>query len=204
MEKPYEILLCGVGGQGILTISDILCEAANNMGLQIRGAETHGMAQRGGSVVSYLRIAKEHVYAPLISERCADVIASFEPVEALRYATYIQPDGHIITNLYPIVPPSVTITKEPYPELNNVLENVKEFTSNLIAFDATKIAQELGAAVAQNVVILGALSTVPNFPIPEEELMKALKTTVKEKFIELNIKAFQEGQKKAIEIFKES
>ena len=86
-------------------------------------------------------------------------------------------------------------------ELNII---IRKFTPNVIAFDATEIAQELGAAVAQNVVILGALSAVPNFPLPEEELMKALKTTVKEKFIELNIKAFQKGQKKASDNIKES
>lgn len=202
MEKPYEIFLAGTGGQGILTVSDIICEAANNMGLQIRGAETHGMAQRGGSVVAYLRIAKDNVYAPLISERSADVLASFEPVEALRYAKYVKTKGAIITNTSKIVPSSVTISNKSYPNVEEVLTEVNTYVSKVISFDATKIAKNLGAAIAQNVVILGALSAVEGFPIPEEELMKSLKSIVKQKFVDLNISAFIEGRKLAKELLK--
>ena len=202
MEKPYEIFLAGTGGQGILTVSDIICEAANNMGLQIRGAETHGMAQRGGSVVAYLRIAKDNVYAPLISERSADVLASFEPVEALRYAKYVKTKGVIITNTSKIIPSSVTISDKTYPNVEEVLTEVNAYADKVISFDATKIAQGLGAAIAQNVVVLGALSTVEGFPIPEEELMKSLKSIVKQKFVDLNISAFIEGRKIAKELLK--
>jgi len=202
MKKPYEIFLAGTGGQGILTVSDIICDAANNMGLQIRGAETHGMAQRGGSVVAYLRIAKDNVYAPLISERSADVLASFEPVEALRYAKFVKTKGVIITNTSKIIPSFVTISNKPYPNVEEVLTEVKGYTEKVISFDATETAQKLGAAIAQNVVILGALSAVEGFPIPEEELMKSLKSTVKQKFVDLNVNAFIEGRKKAEELLK--
>ncbi|MFW9991087.1 MAG: indolepyruvate ferredoxin oxidoreductase subunit beta [Candidatus Odinarchaeota archaeon] len=196
----YEILFCGVGGQGILTITDIICNAALNKGLRVRGSETHGMAQRGGSVVSNVRIG-EDVYAPLIPERSSDVIISLEPVEALRYAKYVKPEGYIIFNIYAIPPPNLNLShmsSGSYPPLERLLDNLKEFTRNHLNINATKLAEEAGAVITQNIVLLGAFAALENSPLTKEDLIAELKRYIRPKFIEMNLKAFESGYQEAM------
>ncbi|MHA2226481.1 MAG: indolepyruvate ferredoxin oxidoreductase subunit beta [Candidatus Hodarchaeales archaeon] len=187
----YQIFLAGVGGQGILSVTDILCNAAVDLGFKVRGSETHGMSQRGGSVFSNVRIGD--VFSPLIMERDADVLLGFEPTEALRYAQYVKPDGIMLVNLHPIPSPKFTLTKSSYPEIESILLELKEFTSNIIAINATKLATELGKPIMQNIIMLGALSLLPGLPLSVESLKVALKKQFKVKHIELNLKAFELG-----------
>ena len=195
--------LCGVGGQGILTVTDIICNAALKKGLKVRGSETHGMAQRGGSVVSNVRIGELH--SPLIPERSADVILAMEPMEALRYAKYIQPEGFIVFNHYVIPPVNLNLSMEKYPPLEEILENLKLFTENFIHINATKLAETAGAIIAQNIVILGAFAALEGKkggPLAKDDLLAELKGYVKHKFLDLNLRAFENGYQAAREQLK--
>ena len=115
----YQIFLAGVGGQGILSVTDILCNAAIEMGFNVRGSETHGMSQRGGSVFSNVRFGDVH--SPLIMERTADILISFEPAEALRYVHFVKPEGYCLINKHPIPSPSFILSKESYPEIGAII-----------------------------------------------------------------------------------
>ncbi len=190
----YQIFLAGVGGQGILSVTDILCNAAVKMGFKVRGSETHGMSQRGGSVFSNVRFGD--VFSPLIMERDADVLLGFEPTEALRYAQYLKPDGIGLVNIHPIPSPKFTLTKSSYPKIKSILSELKEFTPNIISIDATELATELGNPIIQNLIMLGALSSLPGLPLSIEYLKEALETQFRVKHIELNLKAVEIGYKK--------
>lgn len=188
----YQIFLAGVGGQGILSITDILCNAAIELGFKVRGSETHGMSQRGGSVFSNVRFG--NIYSPLIMERDSDVLIGFEPTETLRYARYIKPKGIILVNDHPIPSPNFTLSKSSYPEINSILTALKTYSSNVISISATKIASNLGRPIVQNIVMLGALSGISELPLKEESLITALKKQFKAKHFELNLKAFKLGK----------
>jgi len=151
--KRKDIILSGVGGQGILTIAAVIGEAALSDSLFIKQAEVHGMSQRGGDVQSNLRISDEPVYSDLIARGCADVIISLEPMEALRYAHYLAPEGWIITGSVPLV----NITN--YPDAEAVYAALREY-KRLIMIDADAIAKENGTPNSANMVILGAASTI--------------------------------------------
>jgi indolepyruvate ferredoxin oxidoreductase beta subunit len=187
----YQIFLAGVGGQGILSVTDILCNAAVDMGFKVHGSETHGMSQRGGSVFSNVRFGK--VYSPLIMERDSDVLLGFEPIEALRHAQYVKPDGISLVNIHPIPSPSFTLTKSSYPDLNGILSALKNYSSNVISIDAAKIAFELNMPIVQNIVMLGALSAIPGLPLTETSLISALKKQFRTKHYNLNLEAFKLG-----------
>lgn len=189
----YQIFLAGVGGQGILSVTDILCNSALEMGFKVRGSETHGMSQRGGSVFSNVRFGE--VYAPLIMERDSDILLGFEPIEALRYAQYIKPEGTCLVNTHPIPSPSFTLTKSSYPDIESIISALKSFSSNIIYLDATKIATDLGMPIIQNIIMLGALSAVPGLPLTVESLKSALKNQFKAQHFTLNLKAFETGRK---------
>ncbi|MHA2298400.1 MAG: indolepyruvate ferredoxin oxidoreductase subunit beta [Candidatus Hodarchaeales archaeon] len=190
----YEIVLCGVGGQGILTVTDIICNTALQKGLKVRGSETHGMAQRGGSVMSNIRIGKD-IHAPLIPERSADVILALEPIEALRYARYVKPDGCVIFNNYTIPPPNLNLDKKEYPPIDKIIENLKDFTDNFVQVNATKLAEQAGAIISQNIVLLGAFAALEGSPITKDDLLAEMKRYIKSKFVEMNLTAFESGYK---------
>ncbi|MFW9903703.1 MAG: indolepyruvate ferredoxin oxidoreductase subunit beta [Candidatus Thorarchaeota archaeon] len=189
----YQIFLAGVGGQGILSVTDILCNAAVNMGFRVHGSETHGMSQRGGSVFSNVRFGD--VYSPLIMERDSDVILAFEPTEALRYANFIKNSGIFLVNIHPIPSPSFTMTKSSYPEIDSIISALKGYSSNIISLDATKLAFDIGMPIVQNIVMLGALSVVPGLPLSVDALKAALKKQFKAKYFDLNLRAFEIGRK---------
>lgn len=197
IEMEYEIYLTGVGGQGILSITDILCNAAVKMGFKVRGSETHGMSQRGGTVVSNVRFGD--VYSPLIMERGSNLLIGFEPIEALRFAKFIKPDGYILVNPYPIPSPSFVRTKKQYPEFSDILLELKGYCSNIILIEATDIALELNMPIIQNIVMLGALSEIPNMPLDKETLESALEKQFRPKHFDLNMKAVNLGRKKFLE-----
>ncbi|WP_003542696.1 indolepyruvate oxidoreductase subunit beta [Desulfotomaculum nigrificans] len=188
MLKPVNILLVGVGGQGTILATRVLAKAAQDAGYDIKVSEIKGMAQRGGSVVTQVRLGQK-VYSPLISEGGADVILAFEKMEARRWLPYLKTDGHIIVNDQAIHPVPVLTGAAEYPA--DCLEKVKAATPHAIVVDALNIALACGNPKAANVVLVGVLAR--RLPIPKETWQAALKARVPEKFIEVNLKAFEEG-----------
>ena len=187
------IQIVGVGGQGILTASKILANAALAEGLNVIMSEVHGMAQRGGVVESSIRIGDVH--SPIIGNGKADVILSFEPVEAYRALDKANENTKIVTNIEPMVPFTVTIGQGEYPPVEMLLQNMKKVTPYVHSFDAFALAREAGTEKAANVVMLGALSALDILPISPEKMKEMVGFTVPAKFRDVNMKAFDLGYK---------
>ncbi|MBS4013698.1 MAG: indolepyruvate oxidoreductase subunit beta [Bacteroidetes bacterium] len=184
-----DIILAGVGGQGILSIAAIIGYAALEDGLHLKQAEVHGMSQRGGDVQSHLRISDKEIASDLIAYSSADMIISVEPMESLRYLPFLKHDGWIITNTKPFI----NIVN--YPDEAKVLAEIKKQPHN-VAIDAETIASDLGSAKAANMVILGAAS--PYLDIDFEKLKNAIKAIFGKKgqdVVDLNINALESGRK---------
>jgi len=184
-----DIILSGVGGQGILSIAATLGAAALNENLYLKQAETHGMSQRGGAVVSHLRISDLPIYSDLIPLGTADLILSVEPLEALRYLPYLSEKGSLVTN---------TTEFKNIPNYPNLKEDFQKLSTrlNIIKIDADKIAHEIGNPKASNMVMLGAAS--PFISIDNEIIIRAIETIFKskgDKIVSLNITAFEAGKK---------
>ncbi|MDD3803118.1 MAG: indolepyruvate oxidoreductase subunit beta [bacterium] len=184
-----KIIIAGVGGQGILLASDILCEVAMKSGLDAKKSEVHGMSQRGGDVVSHV-IFGDKVYSPLISYEEADVILAFEQVEALRNLDYLKSDGVIIVNKAKILPVPVASGLADYPK--DPIGEVKKFAKNTIVIDAEEIAKELGNSRVMNVVLLGVMAKNVR-SIDKNIWIETLKESVPQKTIDVNVKAFERG-----------
>lgn len=187
--KDLNILIVGVGGQGTLLASVLLGKLALEEGFDVKLAEVHGMAQRGGSVVTHVRISENQVYSPLIEEGGADVIVAFEELEAYRWISYLKQDGAIFVNTQQIKPMPVIMGKADYPQ--DILGFLKQNASRVTGLDALGIATECGSAKAVNTVLLGAMAK--ELPFSKESWMKQIENTVKPKFIELNKAAFEKG-----------
>jgi indolepyruvate ferredoxin oxidoreductase beta subunit len=186
-----DLVVVGVGGQGVILVSNVIGVAAVKAGYAVRGAETHGMAQRGGSVISHIRIGC--TYGPMVPPGGANVLLALEPAEALRYAHFIASDGVALVNTQPILPITVTTGKASYPPVDEILAPLRNRCKELKTLNATRLAAELGAAQAMNVVMLGLLSRY--VPIREELLLETLSETIPAKYLELNKRAFQIGQR---------
>jgi len=184
------IMIVGVGGQGSLLASKILGYLLLNEGYDVKVSEVHGMSQRGGSVVTYVRYG-EKVYSPIIDEGEADFIISFELMEAARWMSCLKKDGQIVTNTQKIDPMPVVLGAAEYPE--DLVSKMKEKGVKVDALDCLKLAEEAGNIKAVNVVLLGRLSHY--FDISEESWQKALEANVPEKLLEINKKAFELGRK---------
>ncbi len=185
-----DIVIVGVGGQGVILISDVLGRAAVRAGKPVRGAETHGMAQRGGSVVNYTRIGCR--FSPMVASGSADVLLALEPAEALRFGHYLSPNGIAIVNVRSVLPITVTTGKAIYPSLENILEPLRGVCKEVKTMDATSLAKRAGTAQAMNVVMLGALSKY--IPLPEKMLLDTLSDVVPKKYIDVNRNAFKLGK----------
>ncbi len=190
MKNEYNIIFCGVGGQGILLASEVISQVAMDAGLDVKKSEVHGMAQRGGSVISHVRIAKK-VFSPLIKIGTADVIVSFEQIEAVRHLDLLKKNGTILTNSQKIIPLTVFLGGTPYPE--NPVDLMKDKTDDVNMFNAIDVAIKVGNKNCVNVVMLGALSNLLDFP--KDVWEQAIRKRVPAKFLEVNMKAFKEGQK---------
>lgn len=184
------IMIVGVGGQGTLLTSRILGAAAIREGYDVKVSEVHGMSQRGGSVVTYVRFG-EKVYSPVIGTGQADLLLAFEPLEAARALSYLKPGGVLVTNTQKITPMPVIAGDCAYPE--DIERKILELGIDLRAFDALSLANEAGNSKALNVVLVGYLSGLSIFS--EETLLEALKSCVPEKLLEVNLKAFELGKK---------
>jgi indolepyruvate ferredoxin oxidoreductase beta subunit len=185
-----DIVIVGVGGQGVILISDLLGRAATRADLPVRGAETHGMAQRGGSVINHTRIGCR--FSPMVPAGGADVLLALEPSEALRFGHYLSAEGVALINTTPLLPISVTTGKFAYPKLDELLNPLRRICRAVLPIDATGLAREAGNAQAMNVVMLGALSKF--IPIAEELLLEALCEVVPPKYLEANRRAFRIGK----------
>lgn len=193
MKNIYKIHLIGVGGQGTVKASTIVGEAAMKKGLNVVMSEVHGMAQRGGTVVTELKIGEAH--SPLIEEGAADLLIAFEPAEALRALDKINEESFVIINSSPIVPFTVSLGISEYPELSSVFRELKTKIKNLLIIDAQKIANEAGSIISENMVLLGAATAIPNFPIEKDLVIKSMRENLPPKSIETNLKAFELGYK---------
>ncbi|MFD0763182.1 indolepyruvate oxidoreductase subunit beta [Lutibacter aestuarii] len=188
------IILAGVGGQGILTIAAVLDTAALDCNLNIKQSEVHGMSQRGGAVQSHVRISDKEIFSDLIPQGKADMIISVEPMELLRYLPYLKEGGHLVTDSNPFV----NITN--YPEMDALYTEIKS-QPNSILLDAKKIAKDLGNSRATNIVLLGAASAL--LPLTDESLKKAIQTLFErkgERIVNKNLEAFEKGKEVAAEI----
>jgi len=189
----YNILLSGVGGQGILTIAAVLDTAALQENLFVKQSEVHGMSQRGGAVQSHVRISDKEIYSDLIPQGKADMILSVEPMELLRYVPYLKNKGWLITDSNPF------INIQNYPEKQELYEQIKSHPNHMI-IDATEVAKKIGNTKAANMVLLGTASSL--IPLSEESMTMAIKKLFHHKsdrIINLNIEAFQTGKKIAKE-----
>jgi indolepyruvate ferredoxin oxidoreductase beta subunit len=188
MSVSFDILMVGIGGQGTILASNILGEACLIEGRHVKGAETHGMAQRGGSVESHIRI--DGLFGPLIPPGQADLMISFDLLEALRYSHYLKKEGRLIVNNHLVLPTSVYTQKLVAPTEDEIIAALKKHT--LCLLDADKMASDAGSPLSQNVVMLGASSW--SLPLKAESLLEAVRRLVPKKTVEINVKAFEMGQ----------
>lgn len=191
--KTTRLIIVAVGGQGNLLASRVLGQAALLADVPVRMSEIHGMAQRGGVVESAMVFGD--VKSTIISDGEADVLLGFEPVETLRALNKCNPKTVVITNTSKLPPFTVCIGKGVYPELLEIERLIKEKTSRLIALDAVALAEEAGNVLAVNIVLLGALLKTQILPVTEAHVKEAIRSTTKEAFVEINLKAFDLGRK---------
>jgi len=184
-----DIFLAGVGGQGTLLASEVLCDAFLLSGYDVKKSEVHGMAQRGGSVTTHLRFGPK-VFSPLIEPGKADLLIAFEKVEALRFAHYLRPGGAMVVNAQEIFPSSVATGQERYPE--DVVERLRAVTDRLYMVDALAAALSMREVRAVNMVMAGAASHF--LPLPGEAYEEALKARLPGKLVEVNVRAFHAGR----------
>lgn len=187
MQKTKNIMIVGVGGQGTLLASRILGNAVISEGYDVKVSEVHGMSQRGGSVVTYVKYG-EKVYSPIIDKGEADIILAFEKLEAARALPFLKKGGKIILNDRAISPMPVITGAAEYPD--GIVEELSE-KANVIAIDALSLSLEAGSSKAVNVVLIGVLAGSSN--IPKEVWENTIRSTVPPKFLELNLKAFELG-----------
>lgn len=188
--KTKNIMIVGVGGQGTLLASKLLGKLLLTKGYDVKVSEVHGMSQRGGSVVTYVRFG-DKVYSPVIDKGEADVILSFELLEAARWVEYLKEGGIIITNSQQTSPMPVITGAAVYPE--NLDKKIAEKNIKIQCFDALSLANEAGSSKAVNIVLLGRLSKF--FDFSEQEWMEAIEKSVPPKFLEINKTAFNLGKK---------
>lgn len=186
--KSKNIMIVGVGGQGTLLTSRLLGAALMSEGYDVKVSEVHGMSQRGGSVVTYVKYG-EKIASPLIEQGEADIILAFEQLEAARWLKFLKPDGKLIVNTRKIDPMTVITGAAEYPE--GVIESLTAAGADIIAADALELAMQAGSPKAVNVVLVGIMAAI--LDIEKQVWINAVKETVPEKFLELNLAAFELG-----------
>jgi indolepyruvate ferredoxin oxidoreductase, beta subunit len=190
--KELNIIIAGVGGQGVVLMSEILGNAAVREGLKVRGSEVLGMAQRGGPVFSNIRIGSE-VYSPMTADGKCHVLVGLEPSEALRNIQYLNPDSIVITNVRKVIPATVSMGKSTYPEIDVIVARLHSVAGKVITLDAVDLAEKAGNRQSSNVIMLGALFGSGKIPMSVE----TVKTLIRERFAgkaaDINLKAFDIG-----------
>lgn len=189
--RKQDIILAGVGGQGILSIAFVIDNAALKEGFNVKQAEVHGMAQRGGAVQSHLRLSKDRIWSDLIPRGEADMILSVEPLEALRYLDFLHPGGKLITSSTPFV------NIPDYPDQEKLIGRIREIPGSVIV-DSEALAKEAGTSKVQNTVMLGAAAK--DLVVNEDRLLESIKVLFAprgDKVLEANIRAFELGRRAA-------
>jgi indolepyruvate ferredoxin oxidoreductase beta subunit len=189
MNEVKNIMIVGVGGQGALLASKTLGQVLLDSGFDVKVSEVHGMSQRGGSVVTYVRYGKK-VYSPIVDKEQADFIVSFEMLEAARYTEYLKTDGQIVVNTQNIDPMPVITGAAEYP--TNLQEKIQAANIKIDALDCLTLAEQAGTSKAVNIVLMGRLSKYMDFPL--ETWLQAIEKLVKPQFLEINKKAFLLGR----------
>jgi indolepyruvate ferredoxin oxidoreductase beta subunit len=184
------IMLVGVGGQGTLLASRVLGTVALKKSYDVKVSEVHGMSQRGGNVVTYVKFGNK-VHSPLIEKGEADIILAFEQLEALRWIKYLKEDGMMIINDQKIDPMPVIIGKTKYPE--SIIEKIKESYGNILYLDALSIAKQCGNIKAVNTVLIGVMAANTN--VEKQVWVESMSEVIPQKLLDVNLKAFEEGYK---------
>jgi len=192
MSKKINIVLTGVGGQGVITAANLLGKAAVNAKVGVYVSEIHGMAQRGGAVVCTVRMGP--VSSPMMPSGTADVLISTEPVEALRNICFVNKKTKVITDINPIIPFTVAVGGEQYPKVEDIFKEIRSH-AELYTVDALQVAKDAGAAITKNTVMLGALAASGVLPFKPEILLETILEDVHEKYKAVNKKAFEGGMK---------
>jgi indolepyruvate ferredoxin oxidoreductase beta subunit len=197
--KGFDLVLAGVGGQGILMAGRILCQAAMEHGHKVNAFEMHGMAQRGGAVVSHIRWGRqEDVYAALMLEGEADMLVALEPVEGLRHLSLFGERTVAVLNTKAI--PPITVSAVPgakYPSIGSVVRSLKPHVGKVITLNGTSIAEELGLPAITSTVLIGAALGTRRLPLRKDKVLKAVQDLVPERFVDENIKALDLGMRAA-------
>ncbi len=193
----YNIMTSGVGGQGLMLVSNILGLTCAEFGLNIRTAETHGLAQRSGAIYTHIRIG-DRVLSPLIPYGEADVLMGMETIETLRYIEFLKPNGTIILNNYLWYPVQSTFEKVKNPEISYIsfdviLAQLKKITQDIHIINALELAKQAGNPLTSNVVLLGALTKLERFPVTKDQIKKVISNAVPKKALEANLVALQLG-----------
>ena len=197
MVEEFNVLIVGVGGQGVILMSELLGNAAVRDGLNVRGSEVLGMAVRGGSVSSIIRIVNG-VYGPLIPLGKCDVLVGMEPTEALRNISYLSSSSTVILNTGAVIPFTVSLGASRYPSLNQVIEKLSQAAGKVITVNASNLAREAGSQQATNIVMLGALFGTGKIPIAEETIKRELEARLVAKLVPVNLKAFDLGKESVL------
>jgi len=190
--KELNIVLAGVGGQGILLAAEVLGTAAVKDGLNVRVSEIHGMAQRGGAVVSTVRIGEE-VLAPTVLDGQADVLLGFEPIETLRNLKFASGKTLVLMSDEKIPPTELSAKKMKYLTMEEIVAKIHRFTKNVIMVETAKLAREAGSILTRNIVLIGALAATRKMHVKTESLMEALRELVPTKHLDVNARAFELG-----------
>jgi indolepyruvate ferredoxin oxidoreductase beta subunit len=185
-----------VGGQGVLTLAELLAKAALQDSLNVRVGEIHGMAQRGGHVVSTVRIGPR-VFGPIIDPGSADLLVGFEPIETLREINLIRQSGWVIMNSRTIQPVAVSMGKAEYPSPQIIRTSIRKFTENLLEFDAVELARAAGSTVSLNIVMMGAVIATGVIPVSEASALSCIVAAFPQRYSETNITAFRLGYQHA-------
>lgn len=184
--------MTGVGGQGVILMSELLGKVAVAEGLKVRGSEVLGMAVRGGSVVSIIRMGTD-VYGPLVPAGKGDVLLGMEPAEALRYATFLSASGLAIVNTRKVIPFTATLGEREYPSMETIIGGLRRVTPKVVTLDATGIAEESGSSQAANIVMLGALFATGRMPVKADLMKEALRARFPARLAPINLKSFEMG-----------
>ncbi len=187
-----DLIFTGVGGQGVVVLSDIFCEAALIDGFDVAKAEIHGMAQRGGSISAHVRIG-DKVLSPLIERGTSDVVVGFEVLETARSMPMLKPKGTVVVNTKYIPPSTLQTTSKP-TKIEDLLKIIHNKAEKTYEVDGAGIATKLGNLLVVNTILLGAVSALPNMPIKEASFKQAISDRLKEKYIKLNLQAFEQGR----------
>lgn len=196
-KESYNLIITGVGGQGNVLSSQLIGQALVSKGYFTTIGETYGASQRGGSVMSHIRISSEKQLSPLIPQGKADIVVALEPVEALRVLTqYGNRETVVIVNTRPIYPVNVTSGNEKYPEMNKIKKSLEGLSRKVYCIPATEMAMQMGSPILGNMIMLGALLGLDILPLSVEEFRSILSKNFSEKRLETNLQALEEGGRK--------